>query len=101
MAAGVPSAALSLAVVESARTGRHAVLLANTDRGDFVLDNLEPWVLPWAKTRYTWIKRETGSSPTQWATLEVERIQKIVARRSDLIAMGAGDGAVGGIPSEH
>ncbi|MER9669199.1 transglutaminase-like cysteine peptidase [Mesorhizobium sp. M0323] len=35
----------------------HAILSVNTTAGDFILDNLEPKVLLWSDTGYTYLKR--------------------------------------------
>ncbi|HEY8572891.1 transglutaminase-like cysteine peptidase [Phenylobacterium sp.] len=64
---GVPASALSIAVVGTSRGLTHAVLLVATDKGDYVLDNLSAWVLPWQKTPYQWRERQVDGSPSQWA----------------------------------
>ncbi len=63
-ATGWPVGALSLAIVQSPRTGPHAVLVADTAQGAYVLDNTSPWVLPWSETDYTWIAAQDGEG--QW-----------------------------------
>lgn len=67
IADGVPPAALSIAVVDTTRGDRHAVLVVATDQGDYVLDNLTPWVLPWGETHYRWLARQTALGPYSWA----------------------------------
>lgn len=67
LAAGVPKAALSIAVVSTFRGESHAVLLVDTAQGEYVLDNLTPWVLPWAKTAYQWRERQVAGSASSWA----------------------------------
>jgi predicted transglutaminase-like cysteine proteinase len=62
--AGWPVGDLSLALVESPRTGPHAVLVASTARGAYVLDNTVGWVLPWSETDYTWITAQDENG--QW-----------------------------------
>jgi predicted transglutaminase-like cysteine proteinase len=66
---GVPASALSLAIVRTRWGEVHAVLLVATDRGEFVLDNLSPWVAPWKDTGYVWLERQTPGDPLQWRTL--------------------------------
>ena len=66
---GVPTSALSLAIVRTRQGETHAVLLVTTDRGEFVLDNLSPWVAPWRQTGYVWLERQTPGDPLQWRTL--------------------------------
>lgn len=67
LAAGVPKSALSIAVVSTYRGETHAVLLVDTAQGEYVLDNLSPWVLPWAKTAYQWRERQVAGSASRWA----------------------------------
>lgn len=67
VAAGLPKAALSIAVVTTSRGQSHAVLLVDTDAGEYVLDNLSPWVLPWTKTPYQWRERQVAGSAARWA----------------------------------
>ncbi|MGA7527358.1 MAG: transglutaminase-like cysteine peptidase, partial [Pseudolabrys sp.] len=44
-----------------------------TDRGEFVLDNQEPQVLPWTKTGYRFVKRQSQSDPNVWVSLDEPR----------------------------
>lgn len=69
VAAGVPATALSIAIVSTSRGEPHAVLLVDTSTGEYVLDNLTPWILPWNKTDYIWRKRQLAGSPIQWVTM--------------------------------
>jgi predicted transglutaminase-like cysteine proteinase len=71
IAAGVPAHALSIAVVVTPQAQEHAVLLVATDRGEYVLDNLTPWVLPWTKTPYQWRERQVAGSASHWAMAAV------------------------------
>ena len=65
---GLPRRALRMTVVIDELGEGHAVLMARTDRGDYVLDNKTNAVLPWEKTGYTFIKRE-GQDGTAWVSL--------------------------------
>lgn len=65
--AGLPKEALSIAVVTTSKGQSHAVLLVDTDAGEYVLDNLSPWVLPWTKTTYQWRERQVAGSAARWA----------------------------------
>jgi predicted transglutaminase-like cysteine proteinase len=69
IAAGVPYAALSIAVVRTVVGEPHAVLIVATDGGDVVLDNRSPWVLPWREADYAWVKRQSPTDPDQWVQL--------------------------------
>lgn len=66
--AGVPAAALSMAVAVTARGESHAVLVVAMDQGDWVLDNLTPWVTPWSELNYRWIERQVPGSAA-WVTV--------------------------------
>jgi predicted transglutaminase-like cysteine proteinase len=55
---GLPRRALRMTVVIDRLQGGHAVLMARTDRGDFILDNMTNAVLPWDETGYDFVKRE-------------------------------------------
>lgn len=67
LTAGLPQRALSIAVVQTPRGDSHAVLLVETSAGEYVLDNLSPWVLPWTKTAYQWRERQVAGSASRWA----------------------------------
>ena len=66
LAAGFPAPALRLAVADTPRSGRHAVLTVATDKGDFVLDNLRADVVAWNTTGYTWVERQNPAEPLGW-----------------------------------
>ena len=63
MQAGWPREALLITVVRDKKGDGHAVLTVKTDRGEFVLDNQEPQVLPWNKTGYRFVKRQSQIRP--------------------------------------
>ena len=67
MAEGVPAHALSIAVVRTSWGESHAVLLVSTSQGDYVLDNLNPWVLPWEKANLVWLERQVAGGAFNWA----------------------------------
>ena len=69
MQAGWPREALLITVVRDKKGDGHAVLTVKTDRGEFVLDNQEPQVLPWTKTGYRFVKRQSQSDPNVWVSL--------------------------------
>ena len=47
----------------------HAVLLARTTRGDFVLDNKTDKVSRWYDTAYHFVKRQSVSDPNRWVSV--------------------------------
>jgi predicted transglutaminase-like cysteine proteinase len=69
MQAGWPREALLITVVRDRKGDGHAVLTVKTDRGEFILDNQEPQVLPWTKTGYRFVKRQSQSDPNLWVSL--------------------------------
>jgi len=69
MQAGWPRQALLITVVRDKKGDGHAVLTVKTDRGEFVLDNQSTQVLPWNKTGYQFVKRQSQSDPNTWVSL--------------------------------
>jgi len=74
MQAGWPREALLITVVRDKKGDGHAVLTVKTDRGEFILDNQEPQVLPWTKTGYRFVKRQSQSDPNLWVSLGEPRM---------------------------
>jgi predicted transglutaminase-like cysteine proteinase len=66
---GFPSSPLPLAIALDEAREAHAVLMVLTDRGDFVLDNRRNEVLPWNRTRYRFLKRQSLEDPMTWIAL--------------------------------
>lgn len=79
--AGWPREALLITVVRDKRGDGHAVLTVKTDRGEFVLDNQEGEVLPWNKTGYRFVKRQSQSDPNSWVALGEPRAPAVVSAR--------------------
>lgn len=69
LASGVPQSDLSIAVVETSWGEGHAVLVVTTNKGEYVLDNLTPWILPWDQTSYRWKARQTTRGTFSWAVV--------------------------------
>lgn len=63
---GVPSNALSLAILVTPKGEVHAVLIVSTDQGDVVMDNLTDEIRPWRQTDYRWLVRQTPGDPLHW-----------------------------------
>ncbi len=66
---GWSSNTLLVATARDRRNRMHAVLIAHTSRGDFVLDNLTGSIRAWNKTGYKWLKRQSRSNPKKWVRL--------------------------------
>ena len=67
LAKGWPRSSVLVALVYL-RGAQHAVLVARTDQGDYVLDNLNSTVKPWRETAYSWNKIQ-GPSEFSWRSL--------------------------------
>lgn len=57
---------LRLATAETPRAGMHAVLVVQTDRGDFVLDNLTRDPTPVNRTGYRWLSVQASERIDDW-----------------------------------
>ena len=68
VAAGLPRRAMRMTVVIDEKGEGHAVLTLITDRGDLVLDNKTGQILPWHRTGYVFVKRESQDA-TAWVSL--------------------------------
>ena len=67
---GWPAGALLITVVRQQNGDGHAVLTVLTDRGDLVLDNLNPRVLVWNATNYEYVKRQSEYDSGQWVSID-------------------------------
>ena len=65
-----PLRSLLITVVRNRQGEGHAVLMVLTDHGDFILDNLNDEIMPWAKTGYHFVKRQSERDPNVWLKLE-------------------------------
>jgi len=76
IAAGVPRRALNIAIVTTRWGESHAVLLVATRGGEFVLDNLSPWITPWQETDYLWRQREVAGDPFNWVMIQDPQVMR-------------------------
>ena len=70
---GWPVGALLITVVRQTNGEGHAVLTVTTDRGDLVLDSLQPRVLLWSSTDYQFVKRQSEFNSGQWVAIDDAR----------------------------
>ncbi|NDV86301.1 transglutaminase [Aurantimonas aggregata] len=70
-AMGIDLANLLLTVVRKGNGEGHAVLTLHTDRGDFILDNLNWRVEAWSDTPYKFVKRQSKTDPGRWLDIDV------------------------------
>lgn len=74
MDAGWPREALLITVVRDKKGDGHAVLTVKTDHGEYILDNQETQILPWNKTGYRFVKRQSQTDPNIWVSLGAPRV---------------------------
>jgi predicted transglutaminase-like cysteine proteinase len=77
--AGWPRSALLITVVRDTHGDGHAILDVKTDRGEFILDNMQSAVLPWTQTPYQYVKRQTQTDQNAWVSLGDELPMDLVA----------------------
>jgi predicted transglutaminase-like cysteine proteinase len=63
---GWPASALLMAVVHDEAGAGHAILMADTQQGVFVLDNKLDDVVPWQETHYVYVVRQAHADPMRW-----------------------------------
>lgn len=68
-AAGMPLSNLLITVVRKPDGEGHAVLTVRTDKGDYILDNLNDRVTMWNETGYRYLKRQASTDTGRWVTL--------------------------------
>ncbi|CDX56958.1 conserved exported hypothetical protein [Mesorhizobium plurifarium] len=81
MAVGVPTGDLLMTVVRQPNGDGHAVLTVRTSLGEFILDNLEPKVLAWNDTVYTYLKRQSTENSGVWVTINDGREDAVASVR--------------------
>ncbi len=47
----------------------HAILTIRSNKGDFVLDNLNGEIRPWTATGYRFLERQSQEDPNVWVTV--------------------------------
>ncbi len=81
MDVGVPAGDLLVTVVRQPNGDGHAVLTVRTSLGEFILDNLEPKVLAWTDTDYTYLKRQSTRNSGAWVTINDGRSDAVASVR--------------------
>ena len=66
---GWPVSSLLVTVVRQPSGEGHAVLTVRTSKADFVLDNLNSKILPWNKTEYQYLKRQSTMHSGRWSNI--------------------------------
>jgi predicted transglutaminase-like cysteine proteinase len=65
----------------------HAVLVVDTDKGDYVLDNKNWAIVSWADAPYTWVKRQSRERPYIWVNANADSFR--IAANETLPPLGA------------
>ena len=73
MESGWPPSSLLITVVTLRNGEGHAVLTVRTNRADYALDNLNQRILPWNKTKYRFLKRQSSSHSGKWVSIDDSR----------------------------
>ncbi len=73
---GWPARALLISVALEDDGRAHALLVAATEQGDYVLDNQTDVILPWAQTPYQWQKRQSAADPASWVSLHGDAVSQ-------------------------
>lgn len=84
---GWSPADLLIAVVREWNGAGHAILVVDTDKGEFVLDNKNWAIVAWNDTPYTWIKRQSRERPYIWVNLDTRTFRD--AKADKLPPLGA------------
>lgn len=81
---GVPQEDLLMTVVMAHRNEGHAVLTVHTNQGDFVLDSNRNDVVPWSRSAYGFVKRQSRRDPNNWIYIDgISSRSVIVADNGD------------------
>ncbi len=74
IAMGWPRSALLLTAARMENGQKHLVLVAITDKGDFVLDNRNGAPRSWAAIKYQWLARQSRFKETDWVALNSSKL---------------------------
>lgn len=77
---GYPRAALLMTVVKEKNGDGHAILTVKTNRGEFVLDNMNDAVRPWTNTPYRFVKRQSQLDQNVWVAIDDPNAPRFAAR---------------------
>ena len=89
---GWPSSSLRLAEVTIKTGEHHLILVADTEGGEFILDNLDPDVVSLAQTGsgYQWNRIQSSFDPKRWGSTNIghEKLRKSSQARDDARSAG-------------
>lgn len=95
MQANWPQEALLVTVVLDKKGDNHAVLTVKTDLGQYILDNVQPKVLIWYRTGYSFMKRQSQFNRNIWIMLEEPALVSSLDTIDRIRAAKASDKSVG------
>ena len=70
---GWPISSLLVTVVKQSSGEGHAVLTVRTKNSDYILDNLRGKILPWNRTEYRYLKRQSTLHSGRWTDIDDSR----------------------------
>lgn len=70
---GISLSNLLITVVKKKNGEGHAVLTVRTEKGDYVLDNLNDEVKLWSETEYRFLKRQSSAYTGRWVAILEDR----------------------------
>jgi predicted transglutaminase-like cysteine proteinase len=77
--AGWPKSALLMTVVVDHHGDGHLILMARTDHGDLILDNMREQIVPWDRTGYRFVKRQSQLNYNDWVAIDLQADPKAMA----------------------
>ncbi|HLH96360.1 MAG TPA: transglutaminase-like cysteine peptidase [Xanthobacteraceae bacterium] len=77
--AGWPKSALLMTVVVDQHGDGHLILMVRTDHGDLILDNMREQIVPWDRTGYRFVKRQSQFNYNDWVAIDLQAEPKLVA----------------------
>ncbi|MEO5324080.1 transglutaminase-like cysteine peptidase [Mesorhizobium sp. CC13] len=78
---GVPAGDLLLTVARQPNGEGHAVLTVRTSMGEYILDNLDPRIMAWDETVYTYLKRQSERNSGVWIGINDGRADSVASVR--------------------
>lgn len=80
IASGWPTSSLLITVAKQWNGEGHAVLVVVTDQGEFVLDNMQRYVVSWRDAPYQWVMRQSQVDPNIWVNLDPAKMRAPTSR---------------------
>ncbi|MDB5649037.1 MAG: transglutaminase family protein cysteine peptidase [Hyphomicrobiales bacterium] len=78
---GFPRQALLVTVVKDEQGDGHAVLTVKTNKGEFILDNMQDDVKSWDRTPYRYVKRQSQHDQNVWVNIGAPAASTLMVSR--------------------